>query len=237
VVDLFFRTKKIQILFIVIFVIAVLSVNLSGLFPLTKNHETLAKVKSKYMILIDVETHRLYLFENGICIKQYLVATGKYSTPTPIGFFKIVHKDTWGEGFGGRWLGFNVPWGKYGIHGTIFPNSIGGATSHGCIRMWNKDVKEVYKIVPYGTPVLIINGPYGPYGQGLRTLSMGDYGADVRAVQKRLKELGFYKYNADGKFGGGLVYSLNKFQESKKLPKRSKVGKPEYDAMGIVACE
>ncbi|MGE5329383.1 MAG: L,D-transpeptidase family protein [Deltaproteobacteria bacterium] len=231
------KSKKVQLLFIFLAAAIILSLNLSDLFPLTQNRETSTKLKSKYMILIDVEAHRLYLFENKICIKQYLVATGKYDTPTPIGFFKIVHKDTWGEGFGGRWMGFNVPWGKYGIHGTIFPNSIGGATSHGCIRMWNKDVKEVYKRVNVGTPILIINGPYGPYGQGLRTLKPGDYGADVKAVQKRLTELGFYKYSADGKFGGGLTYSLNKFQESKKLPKRSIIGKPEYDAMGIVACE
>ena len=231
------KRRKVQLILLILSVVMILSLNLSGLFPLTKNQQALAKIKSKYMILIDVESNRLYLFENGACIKQYLVATGKYSTPTPIGYFKIVHKDTWGEGFGGRWMGFNVPWGKYGIHGTIFPNSIGGATSHGCIRMWNKDVKEVYKKVTIGTPVLIINGPYGPYAQGLRTLGPGDYGADVRAVQKRLKELGFYQYNADGRFGGGLVYSLNKFQASKKLPKRNKVGKPEYDAMGITACE
>ncbi|MGE5472866.1 MAG: L,D-transpeptidase family protein [Ignavibacteriales bacterium] len=132
---------------------------------------------------------------------------------------------------------FNVPWGKYGIHGTIFPNSIGGATSHGCVRMWNKDVKEVYRIVPYGTPVLIVNGPYGPYGQGLRILKVGDYGSDVRAVQKRLKALGFYKYNTDGKLGGATMYSLNKFLESKKLLKTKKIGKREYDALGIVECE
>lgn len=234
---MFLSRRKLYLLAILISVIAVLSLNLTKMFPFLSNREASVKVKPKYMILIDVETHRLYLFEDKICIKQYLVATGKYSTPTPIGLFKIVHKDTWGEGFGGRWLGFNVPWGKYGIHGTIFPNSIGGATSHGCIRMWNKDVKELYKLVPHGTLVLIINGPYGPYAQGLRTLKVGDYGADVKAVQKRLKELGFYKYNADGRLAGGTIYSLNKYLESKKLPKTNKIGKREYEALGIVECE
>ena len=111
--------KKVQLFLIVLSVIMILSLNLSGLFPLTKNQQTSAKLKSKHMILIDVEANRLYLFENGICIKQYLIASGKYSTPTPIGYFKIVHKDTWGEGFGGRWMGFNVPWEtlilEYGI--------------------------------------------------------------------------------------------------------------------------
>jgi len=52
----------------------------------------------------------IFLFQNKICIKQYLVATGTYRTPTPLEYFKIVHKNTWGEGFGGRWMGVNVPW-------------------------------------------------------------------------------------------------------------------------------
>jgi len=33
------------------------------------------------------------------------------------------------------------------IHGTNKPSSIGKAASHGCIRMYNKDVKALYKIV------------------------------------------------------------------------------------------
>lgn len=81
-------------------------------FAKVKTEEATAEKKpAKYMILIDVESSRLYLFQDKVCIKQYLVATGKYSTPTPLGYYKIIHKDTWGEGFGGRWMGFNVPWG------------------------------------------------------------------------------------------------------------------------------
>lgn len=234
---LFLSNKKLFLIAVLAVVITIFSLNLAKLFPLLLNRQAVSIKEPKYMILIDVESNRLYLFEDKICIKQYLVATGEYRTPTPIGFFKIAHKDTWGEGFGGRWMGLDVPWGMYGIHGTIFPDSIGGATSHGCIRMWNKDVKELYKIVSYGTPVLITNGSYGPYGQGLRTLKAGDYGSDVRAVQKRLKALGFYKYNADGKLGGATMYSLNKFLESKKLSKTNKIGKREYEALGIVECE
>ena len=64
----------------------------------------------RYMILVDIEDCRLFLIENGQCVKKYIVAPGKYTTPSPTGLFKIVHKDTWGEGFGGRWMGFNVPW-------------------------------------------------------------------------------------------------------------------------------
>ena len=90
------------------------------------------------------------------------------------------------------WLGLNVPWGKFGIHGTLDPHSVGWASSHGCIRMNNSEVAELYKIVPVGTKVTIVDGVYGPFGKGFRDLKSGMYGADVMEIQKKLKELGFF---------------------------------------------
>lgn len=43
----------------------------------------------------------------------------------------------------------------YGIHGTDEPTSIGRSVSHGCVRMLNADVEQLYPIVPVGTPVYI----------------------------------------------------------------------------------
>ena len=37
----------------------------------------------------------------------------------------IINKAGWGEGFGGAWMGLNVPWGTYGIHGTKSPWFVG----------------------------------------------------------------------------------------------------------------
>jgi hypothetical protein len=216
-------------------VLLVLSINLNIFFPLKSEHETgaIKEPAKKYMILVDVEECRLFLLENGQCVKDYLIAPGKDSTPSPTGLFKIAGKDTWGEGFGGRWMGISVPWGTYGIHGTIFPESIGGYASHGCIRMWNEDVKELYDIVPIGTPVMIFNGPYGPFGQGLRILVIGDVGEDVKAAQMTLKEKGFYKYKPDGVFGSELLEELHNFQKIKGLPRKDYIGKAEYKALGI----
>ena len=92
----------------------------------------------------------------------------------------------------GSWLGLNVPWGKFGIHGTLDPYSVGWASSHGCIRMNNSEVAELYKIVPVGTKVTIVDGVYGPFGKGCRDLKSGMYGADVMEIQKKLKKLGFF---------------------------------------------
>lgn len=89
-------------------------------------------------------------------------------------------------------MGLNVPWGKFGIHGTLDPYSVGWESSHGCIRMNNDDVAELYRIIPVGTKVVIANGSYGDFGTGFRDLKSGMYGSDVLQIQKKLKELGFF---------------------------------------------
>jgi len=45
--------------------------------------------------------------------------------------------------------------GEYAIHGTNRPTSIGGFVSYGCIRMYNRDIVELYSLVAVGTPVII----------------------------------------------------------------------------------
>ena len=53
----------------------------------------------KYKILVDVEESKLYLFENDELKKEYKCSGGKWSTPSPIGTWKITFKAKWGEGF------------------------------------------------------------------------------------------------------------------------------------------
>jgi lipoprotein-anchoring transpeptidase ErfK/SrfK len=45
--------------------------------------------------------------------------------------------------------------GEYAIHGTNRPESIGGFVSYGCIRMYNSDILELYRLVHVGTPVIV----------------------------------------------------------------------------------
>ena len=45
--------------------------------------------------------------------------------------------------------------GEYAIHGTNRPGSIGGFVSHGCIRMYNSDIRALYAMVSVGTPVVV----------------------------------------------------------------------------------
>jgi lipoprotein-anchoring transpeptidase ErfK/SrfK len=46
--------------------------------------------------------------------------------------------------------------GNYAIHGTNDPSSIGRFVSHGCIRMYNADIIDLYNRVPVGTPVVVL---------------------------------------------------------------------------------
>ena len=113
--------------------------------------------RSIYSIKINTKSHSLTLFRNNIIYRNYKVAVGKPSTPTPKGIFKIIDLAVNPGGpFGARWLGLNAPYGDYGIHGTNNPSSIGKSVSNGCIRMFNRDVIELSNIVPIGTIVVII---------------------------------------------------------------------------------
>lgn len=192
-----------------------------------------------YTILVEVHTKQLKLIdrENEQVIKTYPIATGKPTSPTPLGTFKIIEKAQWGEGFGTRWLGLNVPWGKYGIHGTNRPESIGGNLSAGCIRMRNKDVEELYSLVGYNTTVVIVNGLYGPFGQGFRVIKPGDRGSDVLEVQKRLKQKGYYEGSLDGIYGETMKSALIKFLKDNNLSLTDKITGEIYEKLGIILME
>lgn len=171
-----------------------------------------------YTILIDTDVNRLYLMRDGRLFKTYICAVGKSSTPSPIGSFQIVRKSLWGEGFGGYYLGLNVPWGNYGIHGTTDPDSVGSDVSHGCFRMYSQDIRELYGYVEIGTPVLVVTGNYGAFGSGFRTLSPGMSGQDVYLVQRRLRQLGYFKGFCNGRYDTeSFRLAVRRFQKDNGL--------------------
>jgi lipoprotein-anchoring transpeptidase ErfK/SrfK len=45
---------------------------------------------------------------------------------------------------------------EYAIHGTNSPGSIGGFVSHGCIRMYNEDITDLFERARFGTEVVVI---------------------------------------------------------------------------------
>jgi L,D-transpeptidase ErfK/SrfK len=110
---------------------------------------------SPVSITVNVARKTLTLYRAGQIVKTYPVATGKPETPTPLGNFRVIDKLVEPGGpYGNRWMGFSEK--RYGIHGTNNPASIGKSASNGCIRMQNKDVIELFNMVPVGTTIRIV---------------------------------------------------------------------------------
>jgi L,D-transpeptidase ErfK/SrfK len=174
--------------------------------------------KGTVSIRIDVDRRQLDVMEDGKVFKTYPVAIGKAKTPSPIGDYKIVNKGIhWGSGFGTRWMGLNVPWGTYGIHGTNNPGSIGSSASHGCFRMFNHNVEEIYPWIPIGTRVIVVG--YTPAYWGFtRELKKGVYGQDVVMLQRKLQHLGFSFDPADGRYGKLTEFDVKLFELLHMLP-------------------
>ncbi|WP_425061254.1 L,D-transpeptidase family protein [Sporomusa carbonis] len=169
----------------------------------------------KVSLVVKLESRVLEVYNDDQLYKKYRIAVGKSKTPTPIGEWNVVWKDyNWGTGFGTRWMGLNVPWGTYGIHGTNKPWSIGQFASHGCIRMRNKDVEELFEWVPIGTAVRI----EGRKIKVDRNLKYKTSGSDVVALQLKLKELGYFQGRADGLFGTMTEDAVRAYQTDKGLP-------------------
>lgn len=107
-------------------------------------------------ILIATTSRRLTLFNGNDPLHHYPIGIGKPGTPTPLGNYSIALKlMNPGGALGTRWLGLNYD--SYGIHGTNQPWLIGNMVSHGCIRMHNSNVEELFSLVKVGTPVYIRN--------------------------------------------------------------------------------
>ncbi len=118
-------------------------------------------------IEINLASRLLTLYQGDVGIRMYPVAPGKPSSPTPIGRRKVVSLEknpTWIDPdnptvevpsgpdcpLGYRWIGLG---GNYGIHGTNSPRSIGNYASHGCVRMYEKDVEDLFDHIVKGIPV------------------------------------------------------------------------------------
>ncbi|MBO8171472.1 MAG: L,D-transpeptidase family protein [Bacillaceae bacterium] len=184
---------------------------------------------------IDLWKNKLYLLENGKKVLELNIAPGKEDKPTPVGHFKIVNKSrNWGSGFGTRWMGLNVPWGKYGIHGTNKPWLIGQNVSSGCVRMRNPDVEKLYNRVRVGTPVYIDGPIMGSSRLTYRILVQGSRGSLVQLVQNRLKAAGYYKGPAHGIFDRYTELSVIAWQKKNNLEVTGQIGYHDYIALGII---
>jgi peptidoglycan hydrolase-like protein with peptidoglycan-binding domain len=187
-------------------------------------------------IEIDLAKHTLIVYDGEQVVKKFSVGSGTNSTPSPLGEWKVVQKSTKiGGPFGTRWMRLSVPWGVYGIHGTNQPGSIGWSSSHGCIRMRNKDAEALYPLIPVGTPVKIMkSGQIVPKYFKTRTLQEKLVGQDVVYLQYRLKEKGIVFGNVDGKYGKMTVLAVKYYQIWHGLKATGKVDTETYRSLGLI---
>jgi len=119
------------------------------------------------VVLVSIPDRKLAVLETGKVLAYFPIAVGAAVSPSPTGEFVIVSRVAnptyYHEGtvmaagkdnpVGTRWIGLNVK--GYGIHGTNAPRSVGHATSHGCIRLRNRDVEKLYAMLRLGDAVAI----------------------------------------------------------------------------------
>lgn len=105
------KFKKLLIVLISILILEVITIYIGY----KRNMPTDIKYNSKkpIIILIDVTDNVLSVMQDGKAVKSYMISGGKPSSPSPIGTWRIVSKGEWGAGFGGSWMGFNVPCPTY----------------------------------------------------------------------------------------------------------------------------
>lgn len=124
---------------------------------------------SRAEIVINIPEFSLRYYVDGKLSLGAGIAVGKQLAKTELGEYYIKNKakyPTWyPEGrpsmppgpdnpLGTRWMGLDR--NGYGIHGTIWPWSIGSAASSGCIRMRNEVVEQLFDMVAVGTPVRLV---------------------------------------------------------------------------------
>jgi lipoprotein-anchoring transpeptidase ErfK/SrfK len=116
-------------------------------------------------IVVSIPDRKLAVLEDDRVVRIYPTAVGAAVSPSPEGAFTIVSHiadPTWytkgrivppgkSNPLGTRWLGLSMK--GYGIHGTNVPSSIGRNASHGCIRMRNHDVEELFEMMTVGDAV------------------------------------------------------------------------------------
>ncbi len=116
-------------------------------------------------IVVSIPDRKLAVIEGDRIVRIFETAVGAPKSPSPTGVYRIVNHiadPTWYtkgkivppgkcNPLGTRWLGLSRK--GYGIHGTNRPDSIGRNASHGCIRMRNREVEELFKMVAVGDQV------------------------------------------------------------------------------------
>ncbi|WP_149453776.1 L,D-transpeptidase [Pasteuria penetrans] len=158
------------------FFVWLVSLSCSFLFSSIASAESNPQPKGTH-IVVNLKENMLKLYEGKELQKKFPVVTGKDSTKTPAGVFSIWYKERChpfrdkdtgeilyegcarGNPFGAVFMPLKGGNGV-AIHGTSSPDLVTkrAKVSNGCIRMLDRDAKELYGRVSEGTSVRIVRG-------------------------------------------------------------------------------
>jgi hypothetical protein len=117
-------------------------------------------------LVVDTAALTATLFRAHRVVFRARIGIGTSAAPTPSGSFYVRNVLTryrspfYGPvAFGTSARSTLTDWpagGFVGIHGTNRPDLLPGRVSHGCIRMRNRDILELARVMPVGTPVVVM---------------------------------------------------------------------------------
>lgn len=138
--------------------------------------------KSKYYIVVYTESQSTVVYGKdstgayNVIYQSFTCSTGKSSSPTKAGMYKVKSKYRWrllvgnvygqyASGIGNNYLFHSVPYNKQSASSldNAEYDKLGSPSSHGCIRLCVRDSKWIYDNVPIGTQVNVVNSS-GPAG-------------------------------------------------------------------------
>jgi hypothetical protein len=118
-------------------------------------------------LYVDRRSHRARLQRDGVTIFRFPVGVGAPATPTPAGQFVVEARVPLpGDPFYGPFafktsaatkVDTDWPGGRFMIvlHGTNEPRLIPGTPSHGEIRLRDRTMRRLARLMPVGTPLTI----------------------------------------------------------------------------------
>ena len=141
--------------------------------PTPVTEPAVAPQETPTRLMLRLGERRVEVYRGETLAASYPVAVGKPGWETPTGEFEVlstVVDPGWTSPFtnevvppgpnsplGDRWIAFWTDGeNMIGFHGTPNRDSVGQAASHGCVRMYNEHIRELFELVQIGTPVTVV---------------------------------------------------------------------------------
>ncbi|MBD2386879.1 L,D-transpeptidase [Cylindrospermum sp. FACHB-282] len=127
------------------------------------NSKTVSKTRQSGLsrrIEIDLSEQRVRAWEGKKLVYSFRTSTGKSSTPTPVGKYRINSKYRTNRM---RGRGYDIPdvpyamyfYKGYAIHGAYWHKRFGTPVSHGCVNLPVQQARKLYNWTQMGTLVVV----------------------------------------------------------------------------------